>query len=505
MMGSVVTNFLPAMGMEKVQTVGFLGTLGFMAAVLSSIYRYRLMNIRLAVMRYLILALFWVVMAFLYTGLAHGFHLLFPKGGRLVINFIVMGLFVFLFQLIWRQLLPAIEKLIYPLRSDLKSLLSRFDQGASLAFNEKGAVEALLSTVQDALNMRGTAVYVKESQSGIFECLAHSTEEGVCFPDRIEPNFSLSELADSLIREELRRDIDIEFDAPAVLALKRRWLLLLDHIGCEALFPMISRNGLIGFFCFAKKGRGIIYDPEDIEFLTLLSNRAASVMEGIHRIRELKEKENLARIGEMTAGIAHEVKNPLGAIIGAAETLQRDATDDKNRRFLAIITEESARLNRIVRNFLLFAKPQAAEIEQTDVRQLLQRCVSLFSAETNSGAFKITIEGAGKPLAHLDPDMTKQIFFNLVCNSVDAKEDGSLIIQVQESGRWIRVVFRDTCGGMSPEAAENIFSPFHTTKPSGTGLGLAIVQKLIAAMNGEMYFINHPGEGVEFLFDFKKA
>ncbi|MFC1819629.1 nitrogen regulation protein NR(II) [Thermodesulfobacteriota bacterium] len=219
---------------------------------------------------------------------------------------------------------------------------------------------------------------------------------------------------------------------------------------------------------------------------------------------EMKKVEGLALIGELAAGIAHEIRNPMASISGSIQMLKEGLKrDDVNSRLMDIILREINRLNHLVNDFLLFARPKPANFHEFDLNQLIIESLELFK---NSGEWndKMVAETNfhGKITLASDPEQIKQVLWNIFLNAVDAMTDeGFLQIHTgtlpEPEQDMIKIIVRDTGTGFSEKALSYLFTPFFTTKESGSGLGLAIVKRIVEGLKGRVYGKNHPEGGAE--------
>ena len=224
---------------------------------------------------------------------------------------------------------------------------------------------------------------------------------------------------------------------------------------------------------------------------------------------EMKKVEGLALIGELAAGVAHEIRNPLASISGSIEMLKEGLNkDDVSNQLMEIIVREMSRLNNLVSDFLVFARPKQANLKKFDLNQLILDSLELFK---NSGNWtkKMRVETTFQKDINLesDPEQIKQVFWNLFLNANAAmREGGSLHIttdlvdgrDLPEKGQKMgKITVRDTGQGFSEKALSHLFTPFFTTKEGGSGLGLAIVKRIVEGLKGEIYGKNHPSGGAE--------
>jgi signal transduction histidine kinase len=268
----------------------------------------------------------------------------------------------------------------------------------------------------------------------------------------------------------------------------------LEEIGMEAAVPLHAGGETLGLLLFARKRFGGVYDPEDLNALRLLASHVSVAISNFETFEALKEKEQMAFAGEMTALIAHEIKNPLGVIRSASEQLS--VPGSAAAKLAGMIGEEAERLDRIVRTYLQYIRPLEAELADMDPVKLAARCRELFISEAGASKFTINIIRPEENLwVMLDADLFKQVFYNIAGNSLEARADGALDVLFEKRNNGVDLVFRDNCGGMNAETLAKIFRPFYTTKAKGTGLGMAIVKKCVFAMKGNIYISSEEGAG----------
>lgn len=217
---------------------------------------------------------------------------------------------------------------------------------------------------------------------------------------------------------------------------------------------------------------------------------------------EIKTKERLAFIGELSALIAHELRNPLASLKASVEMLREGkVTDQHADQLMGIALSEVDRLNGIVTDFLFYAKPQRLNKSPFDLLRSLRDVITLLrSSKTDKANVKITENFSGELLAIADSGQLQQVFWNLGNNAMDAvSEGGEVIISAEKKHDILEVVFRDTGVGIDEEDIEKIFYPFFTTKEKGTGLGLAIAQR-IAEGHGGKITVESRGKGTGATF-----
>ncbi|MCP4115172.1 MAG: GHKL domain-containing protein [Desulfobacteraceae bacterium] len=216
----------------------------------------------------------------------------------------------------------------------------------------------------------------------------------------------------------------------------------------------------------------------------------------------LKRVERMAAMGEMVAGMAHEIKNPLASISGAIQLMaEKTEPGSQNQRLMQIVLRETRRLSAIVTDFLLFAKPKGGMVQDIRLDLAIDEVVELFRRDPLcAGRIQVSTRLDSPVWVAMDPGHFKQVLWNLLKNSVEAIGDtGEIMIRLSMfRGERAYLTVEDTGCGISVDDRGGVFDPFFTTKPSGSGLGLSIVHKLIDSYDGMVDFESRPGKGTVF-------
>jgi two-component system sensor histidine kinase HydH len=230
---------------------------------------------------------------------------------------------------------------------------------------------------------------------------------------------------------------------------------------------------------------------------------------------EAQRAERLAALGQLSAGLAHEIRNPLGVIKGSAEILVQklDNANPLAKELAGYIYTEVNRVSALVSRFLDFARPSQLDLRASDLAVVVDRCLKTVSE--HGACKKVNVQrdfASGLPKVMLDQDLCDQVFTNLFMNACEAmgEQGGDLRVKLHSSGAkaleaGVVVEIEDSGPGVPPELKEQIFNPFVTTKKSGVGLGLAIVSKIVDAHGGSLKLVSDPGHGARFRVEFPAA
>ncbi len=242
-----------------------------------------------------------------------------------------------------------------------------------------------------------------------------------------------------------------------------------------------------------------VRQPDGAVFLLEL---VADVTEQERLRARLSEAERLAAVGELAAGVAHEIRNPLSAIVNATTLLDRDdLTPDERASTLGAVKKEARRLNSIVSEFLAFARPGEPKRTVGDIREVVDHVARLIREDRPRAGEVVTevhVDPAVPPFA-FDPDQLTQVLWNVARNGIEAMEGrGRLRLDVLRQNGDVSIAVSDTGRGISPEERRRMFEPFYSRKRGGTGLGLAIVRRIVAAHGGRIEVESTPGKGTRF-------
>jgi two-component system NtrC family sensor kinase len=241
---------------------------------------------------------------------------------------------------------------------------------------------------------------------------------------------------------------------------------------------------------FTKMGQGLIERDE-----ALAAAQSALV-----------QSEKMGAFGQISAGIAHEVKNPLAGILGHAQLAMGKAQNDEMRKHLEVIEKETRRCKAIVENLMKFARQEKADMTPTDLGQVVQDTINLVDHQLSLAGCKIYKDIKACPLVPANSNQLQQVLLNLMVNSshaMEACETKNVTVRVVQVGNKAQIQIEDTGTGIPPEVQKRMFEPFFTTKPAGkgTGLGLSVSIGIVKDHKGEIYLKSELGKGTTFFID----
>jgi two-component system, NtrC family, sensor histidine kinase HydH len=264
---------------------------------------------------------------------------------------------------------------------------------------------------------------------------------------------------------------------------------------------------------------------EDLYLLSMLSHQAGLALENarlyafIEKTNEelkvarerLIDSEKMVAIGEMAAGLAHEIRNPLVSIGGFVRRLHKKFPgDDQVQSYFQVIINEVERLEKTLNEIMDFSQDPRGKYKEWDLNLIAEEALSLIQRDLDEAHIQVDKHWGHVPKIFGDNRQLGHVFYNLFLNSCQAMPQGGRLtirtfLEKDSDWEWVTCQIQDTGGGIQPEVLHNIFNPFFTTKDHGSGLGLPIVHKIVTRHNGTVDIDNRPGEGVSFFIKFPSA
>lgn len=272
--------------------------------------------------------------------------------------------------------------------------------------------------------------------------------------------------------------------------------------------PLRTKTAVIGVLN-VYTGSPRCFDEGDIRLLTLLANQSAIAIENasLHQdemeARErLRQSEKLAALGKLSAGLAHELRNPLNTASMLIYAMNHELPSDAPLNAdLQIVQGELRRMSLLIEQFLEFAKPRSPQFQRERVEEVMEETLLLIGPESRSRRIKIYKDWEKNlPPVWIDGAQLKQVFLNVLLNAMQAmSKGGQITVRIHVSGGSMLIAISDEGEGIPPGVRANLFQPFFTTKKGGTGLGLSISQRIIEAHNGRMRILSKPGIGTSVI------
>ncbi len=297
-----------------------------------------------------------------------------------------------------------------------------------------------------------------------------------------------------------------------------RWLEF--DVRAVLIVPLVRQDEVVGTLDLEQTGRPRVWTDAEIDLATTIANQAALTAENARLYREVRdqlrelrdtqaqllEAGKLAALGQLVAGVAHELNNPLAIVMGHAELLKRDSADPRVQERTEKILTAGARAARIIRELITFARPQSATLADLQMPVVVERALELRRQALQVRGIAVAHEAAPDlPAVRGDEIRLQQVVLNLLLNAEYAAAQGAgpprIEIRLAAEDGAVRLTVADSGPGIPPEVLPRIFEPFFTTKPvgQGTGLGLAICYRIVEAQGGRIWAESAPGGGARFV------
>ncbi len=517
-----LTDFLPRFDIAF-PTAGNVLSILYLYFISQTLFRYRLIDInelvgKMAVLGTLV-ALLWAVYGLLLSWVGGG-----QEGLQLLNALVASFVILILFEPVRNWLENGINRWLIRTRAELRGRLDAVRRELVGVVDVGDMISRIIAALEESRRVTDASIYLLDADGAGYD---RAGWFGQAPPDRLDATVARTFLdrvrAGHLDLELLRREHDELGPDPA--AAERRQALAAaitqtEELRSALVFPLLgsaeTEQGpwLLGVLAVRDDRAHGAFDLDDIDMFRQLAAQAARVIESSQQYERVKERERLAALGEMAAGLAHEIRNPLGAIKGAAQLLigpngKPAEPGPETAEFLDIIVEEVNRLNNVVTRFLDYARAEKAEPHggaRVDVNAVVRKTVQLLGqSETKNVSIDIRLDELLPSVAG-DPEALVQVFLNLALNAVQAMPDGGtfeiLTTRRRRSrlgyGQFAEVRFRDTGVGIARDKLKKLFIPFFTTKSRGTGLGLAISQRIVNQHGGTIEVRSTPGQGSTF-------
>jgi signal transduction histidine kinase len=504
-----LADYLPYVGLDT-PPVGTLLVLIFLYILSQSILRYRLLDLYDLAGRLSVLTALSFTLAGILWALVHF------AGGRFFLHAAAAALVALLiFDPLRVKVEDKITQFFFRERYDLERASAALRRRLAHVLELEELAPVLLDGLERSRRVTHASIYLVDHEGHGYDLRGYVGPQPVQRLERVpgRPLIDRLERDGALVLENVDRELEDrrsegdDREAETLFEIVQT----MDALGAGVVLPIQSeQNELYGLLCVRDDRLRDPFSPEEIQLLRGLAAQAAIAVENSRLYRRLKERDRLAALGEMSAGLAHEIRNPLGAIKASAQYLAEEDQDIAGREFLDIIVEEVDRLNRVVSSFLDYARPSTGDPAPTDVNGAVQRTMHLLAPECAASEVRYELDLAeGLAPVRIDVEQLRQVLINLVHNAVQAMENGGQLriatrarrdVDLHGTSRhWAEILVRDTGPGIPARVLQNLFVPFVTTKSRGAGLGLAISQRLVNAAGGTIEVHSEPGAGTTFV------
>ena len=403
----------------------------------------------------------------------------------------------------------AVEQLFFRKHYDYRETLGNFSKTMVSILDLKSLQERVIETITRTMGIEKASLFLFSEEKGEF-CLSESRNV------KMDPSSAvlskenplvryLQTIGDIIIREELakgRGGAELNGAVDEMTRLK-----------AEVSIPLLFKGRLVGIINVSHKFDKEAYSHEDIDLLNTLANQTAIAIENARLYEDLKKSKSymrradrLASLGTLTAGLAHEIRNPLVAIKTLTQLLPERLEDEEFRNhFLNIASGEVDRISSLVNELLEFARPSDPKLELENINTVLDGMILLVSTETKKKGIEVSKDYASDlPLTQMDREQMKQVFLNILLNAIEATEEhGAIAVRTRPFTKpngesYVQIEFKDTGCGIPEEQLEDIFNPFFSTKKSGSGLGLTISNQIVQDHRGYIHVESRLNQGTSF-------
>jgi two-component system, NtrC family, sensor kinase len=384
---------------------------------------------------------------------------------------------------------------------DHRRVLHEFSRSLALIVDEEKLHDTVTAQLRSALGLDRVLLFLRDGDGGPYRL---RSARGVDTERILGVTFA----ADGRLVRWLRvneEPLMVETNPGAVAFLDPAERDALERVGARACVPLVSMNRLTGFLLVAPGAdAGAWPTPGQRDQLLALTGQAALACENAallaeqrSRLRRMYRAERLATAGELAAGAAHEIRNPLTAIRSTIQYIRGDYAEGSDRyELVSDVLEEVDRIDDIVQGLLSFARREEPASQMVDLAELVRHSAAMVRTRASTQGVEVLVEAPDSLRVLADPGMLRQVLLNVMLNALQAMPDGGrLTVTAGAAARRAVVRIADTGHGIAPEHLDRIFDPFFTTKKAGTGLGLSICFGIIERHGGQIEVESELGVG----------
>jgi two-component system, NtrC family, sensor histidine kinase HydH len=515
---------VPGVG-ATLNVFGNVITIIYMYFISQTLFRYRLLDVNEVLAKMVVLSTLVLLLSAIY-GLLVAWVPPASTGvfffNTLVASFVVM----ILFEPLRAAIEVPIQRWMFRERFELRDRMERLRTTLANVIDFREAARAIMQSLEESHRVTHASIYLVDAEGAGYDLLEHFGARAGERVDAVARRVFFERLSatrqpisiEQLEREHAERSARPDGDVESIDAMARA----LGDMNSALCIPLTAGEQLFGLLNLKDERLREAYAVDEIDLFRSVAAQMAIIVQNSKLYDRMKERDRLAALGEMAAGLAHEIRNPLGAIKGAAQLLLPAGPDGHTEavpppaEFLGIIVEEANRLNKVVSQFLDYARPFRGELAPLDVNEVVRKTAQLVTpppVPVPSGGeaappVEVALSLADElPRGRGDAEQLRQVFLNLAINAVQAMPAGgklTITTSLRKGGRrgapaqFLEVRFRDTGPGIPQSVLKNLFIPFFTTKDKGTGLGLPISQRIVENHGGTIEVRSRVGVGSTF-------
>lgn len=484
-----------------------------------AVARYRLMDIDVVIKKsliYTLLLLTLLIPCYLIVILGQKVTFGNINYGYSITTLILLIIIGFLFPKFRFRTEEALERVLFTKRADYRETLLRFSKDMVAIVDLQNLCENLVKTMGRALNIEKASLFLLDDLKGVFHLQA---SVGLDRDDDTGRTMSREDELVHVLTGSRSPIIKEETEMASEVPIKRDIVDRMNQLEAEISLPIVSKEKLIGILNLGHKEGKEMYSNEDLELLSTLTNQAAIAIENARLYENLKQSQDIIRradrlssLGLLTAGLAHEIRNPLVAIRTFTQLLPERYNDAEFRsNFQGLALKEVDRICGLINDLLSFARPSPPNVAEENVDEIVDGIARILETEAKEKGVEIRRNfAANLPKIWIDREQMKQVFMNVILNAIQSMEEGGAVSistrlfsknGTAQSGQFVQVEIRDTGLGIPEENLDHIFDPFFTNKKEGSGLGLSISHQIVQEHGGYFVVESKVGEGTAFFIN----
>ena len=487
-----------------------------------AILRYQLLDITIVIRKGLLYSIPTAAIAVSYFLIIFAVERVFRafRGYHILLSILVAAITAVAIQPLRDKAQLWIDRLFFREKYDAQLMLQEVSKVATYILDIERLGAFLLDRIMTTMHVKRACIMLKEKGDDQFHLIVQKGQAGLRDEMIFREDHPVVRWLTKYKQPLTRHDLDVLPQFKALWAQEREDL---SRIEAELFIPLLVRGELVGILILGPKLSEAPYSPDEQLTLTTLANQTAVAIQNAwlysdleHSLEELKQMqaqliqaEKLSATGEMIAGIAHEINNPLTAVIGYSQLLQSMDLDPQLKRDIGQILKAGLRVKRIVAHLLDFSRQHKPQKEYVDINQIVSHSLELCAHDLMVSNILVETDLAPDlPRTMADPHQLQQVFINIINNAQQAMEekDGPrmLTIRTQQSeNHTILISFKDTGPGIPKEIMGRIFDPFFTTKEvgQGTGLGLSVSYGIVQEHGGRIWAESEEGQGAAFFVE----